>query len=58
MAGKEEVVLDKEELESKAEDIYHATMCSGAGCCGDFYGAVEFLLTHFQEVLDKQASTK
>lgn len=58
MAGQEEVVFDREKLESKAEDIYHETMCGGAGCCGNFYGAIEFLLEHFEKVLDSKASTE
>lgn len=51
-------MLDREALESKAEDIYNETMCGGAGCCGDFYGAIEYLLDEFQKVLDSQAITE
>jgi hypothetical protein len=51
-------MLDREALESKAEDIYHETMCGAAGCCGNFYGAIEFLLNEFDKVLDSKPAAE
>jgi hypothetical protein len=56
--AEKEVILDRGKLESEAEDIYHETMCAGVGCCGNFYGAIEFLLNEFEKVLDSKTPTE
>lgn len=42
--------MTPEELRQKAEEIYLATMCGGAGCCGDFEGAVDFIMAQVEDI--------
>lgn len=44
------------EVLDTAREIYEKTMCSGAGCCGDIEGALEYIDGAVGEVIQEMVN--